>query len=154
MSEAVLETPPTPSKKARSTWSGMCNRCNPNLNTKVSFMYAKRGIRVCARWKSFKNFYADMGEPPSKDHSIDRINSNKGYSPSNCRWILKSENTARAIKKHRRQMVTMGFVFYNKEKTALQQMAFEQNCDERTVVFKIISKAIAEYRAMKALSAR
>jgi hypothetical protein len=71
------------------TWRGMIKRCtNPNaINYKN---YGGRGITVCDRWlNSFENFYADMGEKPSKSHSIDRLNNNLGYSKDNCRWSVQ-----------------------------------------------------------------
>jgi hypothetical protein len=56
--------------------------------------YGAAGITVCERWREFDAFYADMGEPPT-GHSIDRIKSEKGYEPGNCRWAttqVQNEN--------------------------------------------------------------
>lgn len=47
--------------------------------------YGDRGITVCEEWLKFLNFYKDMGERP-KDHSLHRINNEKGYYPYNCEW--------------------------------------------------------------------
>ena len=71
-------------------WKGMRKRCaNPHNN--IWKYYGGRGISVCARWSSFENFLADMGTSPSASHSIDRINPNGNYAPSNCRWATKKE---------------------------------------------------------------
>lgn len=74
-----------------STWGGMKSRCI-NEREKSYKYYGGRGIKVCDRWlNSFENFYADMGSKPTSQHSIDRIDVDGDYEPSNCRWATKIE---------------------------------------------------------------
>lgn len=74
-----------------AAWTGMVQRC-ANPDNKRFPLYGGRGITVCARWRaSFENFLADMGRKPSAKHSLDRINVNGHYEPSNCRWATWAE---------------------------------------------------------------
>jgi hypothetical protein len=68
------------------TWRGLHKRCNDPSR----LYYGGRGIIVCPRWQSFENFYTDMGERP-EGMSIDRINNDGNYEPSNCRWATAKE---------------------------------------------------------------
>lgn len=77
---------------AHRSWIAMLQRCyNPKCER--FDVYGGRGITVCERWReSFANFYADMGErPPSM--SLDRIDSNLGYSKENCRWASTKDQS-------------------------------------------------------------
>jgi len=72
-----------------NSWSGMKHRCKNPYATSYIY-YGARGIKFCKRWKIFKNFYKDMGERPD-GLTLERINNNKGYSKSNCKWATRKE---------------------------------------------------------------
>lgn len=72
-------------------WAEMIFRCTNPKCDKFEF-YGGRGIKVCDRWLGgFEPFLEDMGAPPTRAHSIDRINNDGDYEPSNCRWATKVE---------------------------------------------------------------
>ena len=73
------------------SWTSAIGRCYNKTNPAYP-RYGGRGIRMCLRWReSFLAFLGDMGPKPSPSHSIDRINNDGNYEPSNCRWATKSE---------------------------------------------------------------
>lgn len=74
----------------RGSWSSMVQRCtNPK---RVDYArYGAAGVAVCDRWRVFGNFLADMGRRPTAGHSLDRIDSTKGYEPGNVRWATAAE---------------------------------------------------------------
>lgn len=72
-----------------SSWYAMKSRVN-NKNHRHYDRYGGAGITICDDWQSFVNFLKDMGERP-ENHTLDRINGNGNYEPSNCRWATKDQ---------------------------------------------------------------
>jgi len=72
------------------SWRAMRDRCT-NPNSPNWAYYGGRGITVCARWDDYETFMADMGQRPSPDHTLDRLDPDKDYEPGNVRWATASE---------------------------------------------------------------
>lgn len=81
-----------PETKIYRTWIGMKLRCN-NPNTFCYPRYGGRGIKIDPRWDSFFTFYEDMGDPPSPEYSLDRIDNDGDYTPRNCHWATRKEQS-------------------------------------------------------------
>lgn len=72
-------------------WIGIKTRCT-NKNAPDYNRYGGRGITMCDEWNdSFVEFLSYLGPRPSKKHSVDRIDNDKGYEPGNVRWATKTE---------------------------------------------------------------
>lgn len=73
------------------SWDAMIQRCTNPKAGKWPY-YGARGIKVCAQWRDYRQFLADMGEcPPGL--TIERINNDGNYEPSNCKWATMAEQS-------------------------------------------------------------
>jgi hypothetical protein len=81
-----------------AAWMNMKARCY-NPDTPGYHRYGGRGIAVCGEWRNdFAAFLRDVGRRPSSAHSLDRVNGDGNYEPSNCRWATPGQqlnNTSR-----------------------------------------------------------
>lgn len=81
--------------KLYRVWRAMINRCT-NPNQKSYERYGQRGIRVCDKWLTFEGFLEDMGASYQEGLTLDRIDVNGDYEPSNCRWVsMKKQSNNR-----------------------------------------------------------
>ena len=79
-----------------NVWHAMTQRCSIESDKRYPD-YGGRGIRVCERWlgeDGINNFLSDMGPRPSPKHSLDRIDVDGNYEPTNCRWATAKEQRA------------------------------------------------------------
>lgn len=77
--------------KAYKSWCSIKKRCT-NPKDPAFKSYGGKGILLCDAWLNDpKAFCEYIGEPESKDHTIDRIDNSKGYEPGNIRWASDIE---------------------------------------------------------------
>ena len=108
------------------SWKAMNTRCN-NPNSKDYFRYGGRGIKICTRWKKFKNFYKDMG--PSNGLTIDRKDSDGNYCKSNCRWVNRLEQS---LNKKNKMLIK-----FNGERLSIRDWALLLNIKNTTLKNRI-----------------
>src|ERR1035437_5978552 len=119
-------------------WRDMIRRCTQE-NHKSFKNYGARGICVCGQWlASFSNFLSDMGKKPS-GHSLDRINNDGNYEPSNCRWATASQQ----VRNQRRVINALGVTF---AKSRWQAQIQHSGRNIYLGLFKSKPEAIAVYQ--------
>lgn len=118
-----------------ATWNRMWSRCTNPIVARYP-LYGGRGISVCDRWKSFENFYKDMGPKPSPKHSLGRVDNNGNYEPSNCQWECASDqanNTSQNV-----------FIEWKGQKKTLAQWSKEKEIPYSRIVQRYRSGMDAE----------
>ena len=110
-------------------WQAMKRRCYRKAEKSYPD-YGGRGIAVCAEWKdSFEKFYADMGDPPTLQHTLDRRNGDGPYSKDNCKWATRVEQM-----QHTRRSTIFQ---YNGEALTVAEIARRVDIPESTIAGRI-----------------
>lgn len=109
-------------------WSKIHNRCKGKSAWDFKY-YKSRNIRVCRRWRKFENFRDDMFSTWKPGLTLDRINNNGNYSPSNCRWATRIQQMNNTSTNH---IVRVGGV-----KMTVSQLARKLKMNAKTVFNRI-----------------
>jgi len=134
------------------SWANMKQRClNPD-NPRY-YQYGGRGITICERWvNSFVDFLSDMGHKPAPHYTIERIDNNGNYEPSNCKWDTKG-NQNRNSRKCR-------FLTFNGERLTVSDWSARVGISRLTISARInklgwdVSKALSTPHCFRGHHAR
>lgn len=135
-----------------TTWKSIMTRCYNTRNHKYP-IYGGRGIKMCDRWlTSFKYFIQDMGEKPSSSHTIERIDNDGNYEPSNCKWALPPEQARNKRNNHwieydgKRMIISDWATFFKINISSLIEMMNKKTFKELYIYYTIEkSRKLIEY---------
>lgn len=114
------------SKEYRA-WGLMRQRCMNRRNPSFKY-YGAIGITIQKSWVGrggFANFIQDVGHAPTARHSLDRINSRRGYTKNNCRWATASEQS--------RNVRSQKLLTFRGEQLTLMEWARRKNLNYHTL---------------------
>jgi hypothetical protein len=106
----------------------MIQRCTNDQRNQFQ-NYGGRGITVCAAWKTFENFYRDMGDIPEEGLTLERRDGNAGYCKENCIWASQVEQ-----QNNRRNNVLLTF---NGKTQTISQWARELGLSKNTIQTRV-----------------
>ena len=118
--------------KVYRAWKGIKRRClNPSEPAYKN--YGGRGVSIYPEWaENFELFYAEIGDPPTSEHTVERINNDLGYIPGNVKWATRLEQ-----RRNRRSNV---FYEYNGHKYMLRDLSEKYGISFPALVYRIITK--------------
>lgn len=133
--------------KLYKTWRGILDRCyNPNIKSYKN--YGARGISMCEEWKNsyenFRDWSLDNGYDESKnrnEQSIDRIDVNGNYEPSNCRW-----SDSRTQSRNKRNV---RLIVYQDEDITISEFCEKVGISDKSFAYRWIKKGISPEQVLK-----
>ena len=129
---------------------GMKQRTNDNAKLNPKFKtYTEKGISLCEEWKNYDTFFSwAMSNGYSDELTLDRIDNNKGYEPSNCRWTTPKEQANNRTSNH--------IVEYEGKKYTLSQLGELLGMSHEALLYRIsanldLGKPKRKYEKIKIL---
>lgn len=120
-------------RKLYGIWKGMNTRCY-NKSAESYPDYGGRGITVCDEWRdtspeNYYNFLNHVWPRPSDNHSIDRVDNNKGYDPSNVEWKTSKQQMSNVRSNH--------IITFNGKEYTLVSLAEEYDIKANTLLYRL-----------------